>query len=440
MPINIAERIHSIFGDNLIKKVMKNTGIVLFGNSTVSVLNLISFALMAKQLGPEYLAILVLAQTYALVVNDLFNIQTWESMLKFGFGKSDDMNINRVVKTNIALDFFSAMVAFIFAIIMLKPAMHIFKWDGAYYNVFLLYCFTIPFILTTFTIGVPRLFNKFGVIAKVFVAGAFLKLAGVIYAMYFSNELTSYIVVYFSADIFINLSLSIYSLKLLKDYCGSGWWRDRLNFDKKQMVFIWWTNLRTIVRIPVRHFDMIVISSILSMEMVGFYKVYKEIAGLINRVGEPVNQAIFPEFTRLLGNKEVGQTASVTKKAIFLLLVIGALITFSMLALSEVIMGAFFGSEYLTHIVVFKMLIILFGINFIIMPVNSLFIAAGFAKYSFFIVLFTNIVYIASIYSLGMSIGITGVVLAFAIQMLLNQGLKIYLLRKHKNEWGSIEK
>lgn len=51
---------------------------------------------------------------------------------------------------------------------------------------------------------------------------------------------------------------------------------------------------------------------------------------------------------------------------------------------SNFMVGTFFGKEYLLDINALSFMIILFGISFVTVPVNSLFIAAGFVKYKFY--------------------------------------------------------
>lgn len=433
----LLDKIKGIHKDSLVKNIARNSGIVLFGNSALTVFNLISFAIMSSQVGPESLAILVLAQTYALIINDIFNIQTWESMVKFGSEKLETGKIINVVKTNLLLDMASAIAAFILALVLLKSVVHILNWDESFMNIISLYTFSILFNITTLTIGIPRLFDKFLIVAKVQTVVAILKFVFVLYAMLFSKPLIVYIYIYLFAEIFLNLALIIYSLGLVKVNYGKGWWKRGFELDKKQIVFIWWTNLRTIVRIPVRHLDMIIISSVLSIKMVGIYKVYKEIAGLIHRISDPVNQAVFPEFTKLLGKSEMSKTASVTKKTIFMLFGAGAIIVVLMLVSSKFIVGSFFGAEYLMDINVLYCMIVLFGISFVTVPINSLFIAAGFAKYSFMIILFTNSLYLVTAFFFGKQIGLYGIVIAFAVQLFFNKGLKIYYLKKYSGDWGT---
>ncbi|MFZ5759497.1 MAG: lipopolysaccharide biosynthesis protein [Thermodesulfobacteriota bacterium] len=429
-----------IISDKLTKKVIKNSGIILIGNVAVSILNFISFTLVVKQLGPEIFAIMVLAQTYATILNDLFNVQTWEALIKFGFHKASGKDISKIVKSNLLLDLVSACIAFLIAISILETVMHILKWDVANYYVFFLYCFTVLFNLTTCTIGIPRLYDKFLQVAKVQIIAATLKLVGVVYAMYYANTLISYVLVYCCADIFINITLSLYSLKLMAQVCGSNWWKERFQIDFDQLKFIWWTNLRTVIRVPVIRMDMIIISMVMPVKMVGIYKVYKELAALILQIGDPVNQAIYPEFSKLLGNRDIRQTANVARKTMLLMAVIALTFTGGMLLFGEFVVENFFGREYLSNINALYVMILLYGVAFVSIPINSLFIAAGFAKYSFVILLVINAVYLATAYGGGLLFGIYGIILAFAVQVAMNKGLKIYYLHKYSSDWGQVSR
>ncbi|MGA1825623.1 MAG: lipopolysaccharide biosynthesis protein, partial [bacterium] len=365
MPINFdIINLKKIQDDNPIKRIIKNSGIIFLGDSTASALNIISFTIMAKQLGPELLGIFVLAQTYAHIFNDIFNIQTWETMVKFGSMKSKDEEIAEVIKTNIILDFIGAVVGFVLAVLLVRFFVNILGWDKSLIHIASLYSLYIIFNITTFTIGIPRLYDKFLSIAKIHITMAVLKFMGILYAMYYSKSLIFYVSVYLFIDIFQNLCFIVFCLIVLRSQISKNWWKTKLKLCRDQIRFIWWTNLRTIIRIPVRHFDMIVISSIMPLKMVGLYKVYKEIASLITRIGDPVDQSIFPEFTKLLGNKDIKKTASVTKKTIVMLSGVSTIIVLLLFMVSKFIVEKFFGVEYLSQISALYVLLLIEGVIF----------------------------------------------------------------------------
>ncbi len=97
--------------DAVVRKIAANAGIILSGNTMASFLNLISFTIMANRCGPQALAVFALAQNYSMILNDIFNVQTWESMVRYGTTERGDRSTISIIKTNLMFDFFSALVA-----------------------------------------------------------------------------------------------------------------------------------------------------------------------------------------------------------------------------------------------------------------------------------------------------------------------------------------
>lgn len=393
---------------------------------------------MASSLGPGLLAYFALAQVYARIMNDLFNVQTWESLIKFGTKQDEEYQLARTIKTNLLIDILSALFAFVLATLLIKEIGAIFGWDETLIELAFFYSFIIPFTLTTFTIGVPRLFDKFAAIAKIQFAMAVVKLISISIISYLGGEFRAFIATYIIIDILINISLIGYSLVLLQRKKILNWIQTKAYLNREQIKFLWWTNLRTIVRIPVRQLDILIINQVMSMNLVGIYKVYKEIVGMIGRLGDPINQAIYPEYAKLLGKGRTLDTIFVTKSIIRILLSVAIVTLIVFIVASELVIETLFGAEYLALMTVFYLLVVLNCVSLVLTPINSLFIAAGFAKYSFYIVLFNNIVYLAVALLGGMYFGIYGIVFAFAVQIIVNKGLKIIVLKKYSASWGSV--
>ncbi len=428
----ILNRFLLLKNDFLLKKIMANAGIILSGGAIASGLNLVSFTLMANRMQATSLAVFALAQTYAMILNDIFNVQTWESLVKFGTTtEQDHKKTCSVVKINCVLDFCSAIVATGMALTLINPVSRLLGWNHLSTGIISLYSITILFNLTSLTVGIPRLFNRFASIAKIQIVVAGARLCVMLGLSFFPElSINPYIIVYLLTDIAANVAIIIFSLSLMQKHYGARWWREPFRISRKQRQFLWWTNLRTILRIPVRHFDMVIISSIMSLELVGVYRVYKEIAGTLPKIGDPVNQAIFPEYSRLINCGNSQDAIRTSKKTIAVMAFVSICIVLPMLLSVRLIVTNFFGATYTGWLPALQALIVFYGISFALIPVNSLFIAAGFAKSSFWVVLFTNSIYLATAYLLGKEIGIYGVVVAYAVQMLLNSGIKVLILNK----------
>lgn len=432
---NFASKARTLIEDSSLIKLARTTSIVLMGNTGSSLLNFISFTVMANRLGPKVLALFVLTQNYVLIVNAIFKIQTWESLVKFGHSETSKKDFNNVVKVNFLLDLASAMVAFIFAIAMAKPAASFFKWDTGIRDLIILYSFAIPFTLTSFTIGVPRLFDKFSAVAKIQVSTAALKLIMVLAAVFLNSPVTHYVTIYLISEVLSSILLIAYSFYLLKIRCHGEWLKSKMRYYPQQVKFVWWTNLRSIMRIPVQYSDMVIISMIMPVETVGVYKVYKEIASFIGRVGEPVNQVIYPEYAKLIGKDGDAAAINLAKKTIFVLFALSFILTTFLILCSNLLVGRLYGTDFLPLINVLYILLGLYGISLFTLPINSLFIAAGFAKIGFYIVVLTNIIYLFNAFYFGKFIGVYGIVVAFGVQMFLNQGLKFIFLKKYRTGW-----
>lgn len=424
--------------DKFIKKIIKNSGIIFLGNSAASGLGIVSFTLMANALGPELLAYFALSQAYVRVMNDLFNIQTWESMLKFGSVEGNREENANIIKTNFFLDCLSALTAFFLSMLLLGSVSSFLGWSDSLVGITSIYVWVIPFTITTFTIGIPRLYDKFFQISKVQFSVAVFKLCAVALLYFNEGSARQFVLVYALSEILSSIILIGYSNVLLNREAGLRWWKADFHLDMKQVRFVWWTNLRTIVRIPVRHLDVVLINLVMSVQAVGVYKVYKEIVEVINRLSDPLNQALYPEYTKLIGIGKSEDAVNVTGKLLVILTSVCLAAVVLLLFLAEGIVSVFFGTEYLTMIPALYALIVLSGFSLFLTPINSLFIAAGFARYSFFLVLVANGAYLLVAYVAGTLFGIYGIVLAFAIQMVINKGFKIILLRKYSAGWSHV--
>jgi len=416
--------------DTLFTKLLKNSGTIFFGNSAASALNIISFSLMAKSVGAEFLAVYALSQTYSLLLNDIFNIQTWESLVKYGSTKISDVELASLIKTNLVIDSLSALTACVFALLLALPISILAGWDRAYLPIISLYSVSILFNITTLTIGIPRLLREFSGVAKIQIGISIVRLLAISVCYYLREGPRYFIGIYLCMDILTNLFLMAFGAYLIKLKLGRNWWSNKLLINKEQINFIWWTNLRTIIRIPVRHFDVIVISSVISMEVLGFYKVYKEITKVISNVADPVSQAIFPEFTKLIGSDNHKESIALAKKSIFAMSLVAVALSVLLCLASEFVLRTFFGPEFLSNINILYFMIIVAGFAFSTTPINSLFIAEGFAKASFYVVLLTNTVYLLMVFWCGSLWGLLGVVLANLIQFVLNKEIKVLILRR----------
>lgn len=431
-------KINRLFDDERLKHTLATAGVILFGNTFASLLNFVSLSIIATYLGPKEFALVVLTETYVLMVNAIFNVQTWEAALKFGHAKNAD-SVEGVMRSNLALDLVGSITALVFSMALAGTAVALFGWESQVTAMIMIYSLTLPLNLNTFRVAIPRLFDKFTFLARINIAAALLKLSLVVLAAWKGVLAAIYVMgIYTVSELFMGVALVVYSIHLMKSNGHGGWLRGAVKFDRAQLRFVWWTNLRSIVRIPVQYSDALIISLIMPLETLGIYKVYKEIAAITSRLGDPVNQALYPEYSKLIGDNKDGSAVSLAKKTILLLAVSSVLATGALLIGCGYLVEYVYGTEYMSQINALYIMLILSGISFAALPIHSLFTASGFAKLGFYIVVFTNTAYLATAFFFGRLLDIYGIIAANATQLVFNSGLKVFFMKRYRSGWAEV--
>ena len=104
--------------DEILRRLLRNAGLLLFGQTTASVLNLIAVAVTARALGPEGFGLLATIQAYAMVWDRLANFQSFEVLIKFGAELLHQVRIDSfksLVKFTLILDGSSAVAGALLA-------------------------------------------------------------------------------------------------------------------------------------------------------------------------------------------------------------------------------------------------------------------------------------------------------------------------------------
>ena len=89
------------FASGTFKKLFKNTGLLIGGDTVSAVLGVLTFAITARALGAEKLGMLVLIDAYVRIVDKLVNFQSWQFMIKYGsdtLSAKDSSGFKAIVK------------------------------------------------------------------------------------------------------------------------------------------------------------------------------------------------------------------------------------------------------------------------------------------------------------------------------------------------------
>jgi O-antigen/teichoic acid export membrane protein len=375
-----------------IKKVLKNSTILLTGNIVENIFGLLSVAILTHSQGVVIFGYYVLFFTFIEIIDKIFNFQTWQAFIKFATDfqvKDEHHNVMMLLKYSFLVDFASLIVATIVALYLSGFAVEFFNIPSEHHTLLLLMSLTILFKAIEISTGVFRFFDRFKVQAKIAVYSSSIKFAmfGIIalvspsFEMFvYATVLTQFVTMimkYFYAKSVLN-EHNITIVEILTE-------KVNIPLLKKLKIFsfIVYNNFDVAVRMISRQLDTVILGKLYGAEIVGIYKIAKEIASLIAKLTDPVYQAIYPELAKMLAN---GKKLEAKQMAMKISLYTGGagVVFYGLFALlGEWAISLAFGSEFLDAYDVTLVYFIAILIAIVTLPLYPMQHAFGYAKKAF---------------------------------------------------------
>lgn len=322
---------HSMF-----TRVRRNVAILLGGNGIASMLGFAALAFNTRALGPELLGILALLQAFVGVVSKLFSFDTWQPVLKFGaeaHAANDNARLRDVVVLGFLYDLAGAVAATVAGFSIVAFALPIFGIEPQYQVFAAVFAATLLFGTTSSVSGLLRLFGRFGLITGIQVGASAGGLVAAVALWLFNAPFTAYVIAYASLIAAQSCAVLVVGAIL--------WRRHRLPtlfapcFEDRKLrraflQFSWSASALSTINVLRQNADVFVIASLMGPAATGLYKVAAQLASLITRFGNPLQQALFPEIAGLIAKGDLGRlrrmlaVAFLAGMALLVVIVVGA--------------------------------------------------------------------------------------------------------------------
>ena len=434
----------SIYVDKLKKdkfwnNLFKNSFWAFMGDSSSALIGLLVTILLIKCIGSELYGVLVLGQSYMLIIDVIINVQSWKSIIQYGQRALVEKNydlFNSYVKLGTILDLATALLCFIVAILVAPLIGKIFNWSPQLILCAQIFSITIISHFSGTPTAILRLLNKFNLVALQKFISAFTKILSllIIYLYFGSLDLISAVVIYMITDFIGNILLIIFAFyQYDKNFGLKNMLKSKLPQNSKEFIsFTLWGTLAEIVDIPVNYIDVFIVS-LLGNGMVSVFKVFKQIVGIMQKVTSPIQQSILPQFSELAAKNKnedgYNVVLKIHKVSFKIGLVFSLIIGLSSPYWLKLIYGDLYSSNW--YILCLYLLIQTYALSYT--TVHPFYLSLGKAKNSTIITLFSNVIYILLAYFLSINIGLIGAVIAFSVQAILAINLKRLDILKQLN-------
>ena len=427
-----------------LKKVLKNAGILFSGNIGANIFGLLSVAIFTHSQGAKIFGYYVLFLAFIEIVDKIFNFQTWQAFIKFATDfqvKDEHHNVMMLLKYSFLVDLISLIVATIISLVLSNYAMNFFDIPKEYYSLLLLMSLTILFKTTEISTGVFRLYDRFKIQAKIAVYSSAIKFTMFalialvapsfelfVYATVLAQFITMMMKYFYAKSVLNEHNITI--VEILKEKVNM-----LLLKELKIFSFIVYNNFDIAVRMVSRQLDTVILGKLYGAEIVGIYKIAKEVANLIAKLTDPVYQAIYPEFAKMLAN---GKKLEAKQMAIKISLYAGGagLVFYGLFALlGEWAIGLAFGSEFLGAYDVILVYFIAIFVAVISIPLVPMLFSYGLAKEAFYNQVLATVAYAIVIYPLTYYCEAIGSAIAYivfyVVWLLLTMKLVIKIYREN---------
>ena len=424
-----------IRGNEFWAKLAKNVFTIVVGQGGASALNMLTSFVSAGFLGVAGYGSLMIGQTYMQAIDSLLNFQSWQSVIRYGsisLEKRDERGLAACIKAAFLVDVISAVAGCVISFAIVGFVAGVLGWDSAATAAAVVFCFEILVHIEGAPTGLLRLFDRFNYVAIHAVVMAAVKLLFVAVSMVlFGNNVVVIACAYCAADIIKNLTLFFIAVHVARRRVGFfKIVKARLaDLPAGYISFTIWSNLDTSADAPIQYFDVFFLS-LLSSEVVGVFKFFRQLLSALSLLSRPVQQAIMPQLAELIAKglnsrayEVVRKIEKVVAKVVTPCAAIACLVVPPALA---VFMDPLYGAYWY----LFATLAALVAASIVFSAIHPCFNAYGLTKQSTVITLISNIVYLVVSYFLLGKLGVMAIPLAMALQYLIVIGLKDIYIRK----------
>jgi len=294
------------FADGVFRRIFANAGLLLTGRAANGVMALATLSLMARGLGAENFGVVVLVQTYVLVITGLATFQSWQALIRYGAIslKSDNpVAFQNLVKFTTLLDLMGILAGVLIGYFGAPLVGPMLDWSPEVVGYAQLYSLLIFFTLIATPTGLLRLFDRFDLLTIQASITPLFRLIGVAIAFALDTPLWGYLLAWFAAGVIGGVTLMWLGWReaarkgRLK---GMTWSLSGLSQGHDSIwKFSIVSNAHTSLQLVTGHMAVFLVGALAGPTAAGLYKIGKDVATTLTKPAEMLNQSIYPEFARL---------------------------------------------------------------------------------------------------------------------------------------------
>lgn len=310
-------------------------------------------SIVTYRLGAQQYGILVLVQTYVLLITTLTTFQSWQAVIRYGaicLEKQDKPALQQLIKFTTLLDVLGVCLGIVLALLIAPLMGHLLGWAPYLINQLQWCSLSIIFTVVATPTGLLRLYDRFDLLAVHLTVLPVIQLLGTVVVALLHLPLWGYLLAWLIANVADGALLM-----------GLGWheaWKRGLtsgmtgSLDNLTQAhpglwkFCLTSNFDSSLPMMMRQVSPLLIGIFGTATGVGYYRIAYELSTPLKDVALLFTQSIYPELAQLNSQKQWHTFKALVLKTSKISLGVGIIAYVAAVITGKTVLSYGFGSEF----------------------------------------------------------------------------------------------
>ena len=334
---------------------MKNVSWLVVAKSVPSAANVVEMIVLARVLGVELFGLLTIVIAYVKIVSSLVDFRVWESVVKYVgefLEKKEPERALSMIKFSYMVDAAAGLLAFGVCLLLAGVANEVFIKSQDGFDLVLIFSLTLVVAsVNTTSEALFRVFDRFRTIVFVQSAKAVFKLGSVLGALYLGYGIKGVLAAYVAVSFFEFALTQIVVNRVLRDRGLHNWLSSKVGLISGRMREISWFLLNTsfnatLTIVNEGRVAVLILGYFFGSGAAGLYKIARAVIKVVNRITDPLYEAIFPRLVSFSTSNLYDRFAEILKFSVRSLLKLIIPVLIIVLLFAEHLIGLVFGDQY----------------------------------------------------------------------------------------------
>jgi len=434
------------------RRILGNLGFLVRGRGVAAVLTLATTAILARSLGPVEFGMVVVIQTYVLLIRGLLNFKQFEAIIKFGVpahDAGDNHTIRRLIFISRKVDRYMSITATIVAVALAPLIGPSLGMNSE--HIILLAVYSLVLITTgnRTDVGILRLLDHFDILGRQMAIGSIVRFFGVLIAWFFDPSIRTYVAILFFAFISEEIYLSWHGHKKFNNQIGHESDDEKVEDAKMSEFsglrpFLWITYWQSNLDLVPKHISVMMAGYFLGASEAGLLRLARQFSSLLAKPAVLIRQVVFLDLTRSW-NKGGENFKLIAYRTAFYGACVGMIFVIAGYFFGESLLDSIVGIEYVAAAPVLTLMLLSATFELSASSLRSAAYAIGDADKVLHLYAISAFVYLGLFVVLTLEMGLIGAGWAASISAFIPLIAMIFFIKKgrikkkYKKKHGKIE-